>query len=284
MSKQARINLVLLAIIVILLLVSTTGINEDEQVELQRVSDIDPATITSIKVTRGDKPSLEFIKKPNGWYMQTPLQIRVNTARINAMLRLLTTESHSELDPEQVNLKRFELDDPAITMQLNGYIFQFGNTDGIDQRRYLLFNNTIFMVNDFLYAQLGAKPGFFADTRLIAEDKTITAITFPENRFELVDGEWQMQKLMDIEPQQLKELAFSWKNAEAISVSSLQQPQQEFPVTITTADNTSMTFYIIGTSPHLILGRKDLAIQYHMGSDDAAKLLLQEPTADNPQP
>ncbi len=284
MNKHVHINLALLAIIVILLLVVTTSTNDDETTKLKRVSDIDPKTITSIKVIRKDKPTLEFNKQPAGWRMQSPLQFRVNTARINAMLRILGTESHSELDPDQVELARFELDDPAITLQLNGYVFKFGTTDGIDQRRYLLFNNRIFMVNDFLYAQLDSKPGFFADTRLVAEDKTITAITFPENRFELVDGNWEMQQLMDIKPEQLKELAFSWKNAEAISVSSYQQPQQEFPITITTADKQSMTFNIIATSPYLILGRKDLAIQYHMASDDAAKLLLQDAPGTEAQP
>lgn len=284
MSKHVRINLALLATIVILLLVVTSNTNNSDDTTLTRVSDIDPKTITSIKITRKDKPTLEFIKQPDGWRMQSPLQIRVNLARINAMLRILGSESHNELDPEQVELARFELDDPAITLQLNGYVFQFGNTDGIDQRRYLLFNNTIFMVNDFLYAQLDSTPGFFADTRLVADDKTITAITFPENKFELVDGNWEMQKMMDIKPEQLKELAYSWKNAEAISVSTFQQPEQEFPITITTADKQSMTFQIIATSPYLILGRKDLAIQYHMASDDAAKLLLQDAPATTAQP
>ncbi len=284
MKKHVHINLGLLAVIGVLLLFANFSTNDRDTLEPVQLSTIDPDSITTITVTRRDKPALEFYRNADGWYMRAPLQIRVNKARINAMLRLLNAESHNQLDPASAQLTQLGLDEPAIIMQLNEHIFQFGATDAIDQRRYVLFNNTIYMINDFLYAQLDSKPGFFADTRLIPESSKIVAIDFPENRFELVDGEWQMQTLMDIKPVQLKELAFSWQQAEAISVSSYQQPVQDFPITITTADNVSMTFSIIATSPHLVLGRKDLAIQYHMGSDEAARLLLQQPVEAAAQP
>ncbi len=284
MKKHTHINLALLAVIGVLLLFANFSTNDHRTLEPLLLSTINPDSITTIKVIRSDKPTLEFYKNEDGWFMRAPLQIRINKARINAMLRLLNTEFYNQLDPGSAQLTQLGLDKPAIIMQMNEHVFQFGSTDAIDQRRFVLFNNSIYMINDFLYAQLASKPGFFADTRLVPENSTIVAIDFPENRFELVDGEWQMQTLMDIKPIQLKELAFSWEQAEAISVSSYQQPAQDFPITITTADNVSMTFSIIATSPHLVLGRKDLAIQYHMGSDQAARLLLQQPVEAEAQP
>ena len=278
MSKHAKINLALAVIIIILLLVSTS-VDKEPVIKKVRVSDIDPGSISEITVSRLDKADLVFKKVDDSWQMQSPLQVQANTARINAMLRLLNSESHNQLNPEEVELARFELDTPAVSLQLNDHVFQLGNTDGIDQRRYVLFAGTIHMVNDFLYAQLVSNPGFFADPRLVAEGKNITAIAFPENVFTLVDGEWQMQTLMDIKPDQLKQLAYSWENALALSVSSYEQPAQDFPISITTSDNETLVFDIVSTEPHLVLGRQDLGIQYHMGSDEAQKLLLQENTA-----
>ena len=277
MDKRTKTNILLLAVIIILILVST-GIDQEEEIVLPRLSTIDSASITEIRVNKKDGEDYLFKKQTDGWYMLSPLQYLANEARINAMLRMLKTESHAELDPATVNLARFELDDPKVILKLNEHVFQFGNTDGIDQRRYVLFNNTIYMVNDFLYQQLETNAEFFADTRLLREGTKISALAFPDNTLQQIDGVWQMQQPIDIKPGQLERLVYSWENAVAISVSAYQQPEQDILITITTADNSTIQFNIVGTDPHLILGRKDLGLQYHMGSDDAQKLLMQDST------
>ena len=47
-------------------------------------------------------------------------------------------------------------------------------------------------------------------------------------------------------------------------------------------DGQTLEFIIVATEPYLILGREALGIQFHMGSDDAQRLLLgEEPRAGN---
>ena len=206
--------------------------------------------------------------------MQSPLQFKVNPSRINAMLRMLTVESHGSLNPAEVDLARFELAEPKVTMKLNDYEFQFGNTDAIDQRRYVLFDNKINMVNDSLYQQLMTNAAFFADTKLFNDDTEITDIEFPDYEVEKIDGVWKILLMPEIKPDQLESFVFSWQNATAISVSRYEAPETESLIRIKTRDNKTIVFVVVSTEPHLILGRKDLGIQYHMGSDDAQKLLL----------
>ncbi len=283
MDKRTKTNILLLGLIVLLLFIST-GIDKEEQVVLNRVSNIDAGTITDIRVSRKNGEDYVFIKQADGWHMQSPLQYLANETRINAMLRMLKAESHAELEPAAVQLARFELDDPDVTLQLNEHVFRFGNTDGIDQRRYVLFNDKIYMVNDFLYQQLETNAEFFADTRLLKQGAKIATLAFPDNTLQQIDGVWQMQQPIDIKPGQIERLVYSWENAVAISVSSYKEPETDIPITITTADNRTLPFNIVDTDPHLILGRKDLGLQYHMGSDDAQKLLMQENTeADSTQ-
>lgn len=245
------------------------------------VSSIDIASINNIVITRQNKPELIFSKRQNNWFMDEPLKIRVNIARINAMLKLAKSESHGEFNAKEINLVALELHQPAISMSLNDHQFQFGTTDGIDQRRYVLYQDKVFMVNDFLFAQLDSKPGFFADTLLLPPGTKLKKINFPNNEFSLIDDTWQMQTLMDIKPDQITRLVYSWENATAISVSSYQTPQIDFPIVLTTKDDKTIRYEIISTDPYLILGRKDLEIQYHMASDEAQKLLLQENTTDD---
>ena len=71
-----------------------------------------------------------------------------------------------------------------------------------------------------------------------------------------------------------EKLIYNWKNTVAISVSRYEAPETESLIRITTKNNETIVFVIVRTQPHLVLGRKDLGIQYHMGSDEAQKLLL----------
>jgi len=276
-DKRIWINIGLLVFIVFLSAILLISENETEQ-ELPRLSTIDSNDIVQIKILRKDLDNFIFNKQGKTWYMNFPLQFRANNARINAMLRMLKAESHGQLNPAEVELERFDLADPIVTMNLSDHMFTFGNTDAIDQRRYVLFNNTIHMVNDFLYQQLMTNAAFFADTKLIPETPEINSIQFPDNQIDLVDGQWQMQILMDINPDHLKRIVFNWQTATALSVSKYEQPESESLIKLSTTSGESIIFVIVATEPHLILGRKDLGIQYHMGSNQAAKLLLKENT------
>jgi uncharacterized protein DUF4340 len=271
-DKRLWINIGLLAFII---LMSVVLINTEEEIqELPRLSTIDHNDIIQIQVLRKDKEDYIFSKQGEAWQMNSPQQFRANISRINAMLRILNIESHSQLDPAKTDLKAIGLTDPAVVMKLNDHEFKFGNTDAIDHHRYVLFNGKIYLTNDFLYHQLMANTEFFADTRLLPEKMELNSIQFPENKIELIDGQWHVSPLLNISPDQLKRIVSNWKNSSAISTSKYEAPETESIIKISSADNVSIQFVIVSTEPHLILGRKDIGIQYNMASDEARKLML----------
>ncbi len=245
---------------------------------LPNLSSIEPNAITKIEVLRKNLDNFEFNKQGEVWRMNVPQQFLANTARINAILHILTSESHGQLNPAEVDLARFDLIDPIITLKLNDHVFQFGNTDAIDQRRYVLFDGKIHLVNDSLYAQLTTNAAFFADPKILPLDIDINAIQFPDNKIELIGDNWQTQTLVDIKPEQLKRIVFNWNNAVAISVSKYAAPETELSIVVSSSNGITIKFIVVSTEPHLILGRKDIGIQYHLGSDEADKLLLKENT------
>lgn len=244
--------------------------------DLPRLTTIEQNDIVKIEVLRKNLDNFEFNKQGEAWQMHSPLTFLANNARINAMLHLLKSQSHGRLNPDEIDLARFHLADPIITLKLDDHVFQFGNTDAIDQRRYVLFDGKIHLVNDSLYAQLTTNAAFFADPKILPLDMDINAIQFPDNKIELIDGNWQAQSLIDINPEQLKRIVFNWNNAAAISVSKYTAPETELSIVVSSLSGTTIRFVVVSAEPHLILGRKDIGIQYHLGSDDAEKLLLVE--------
>lgn len=279
MDKRLWINVGLLVFIVFLSTVLLMPEDKTEQ-DLPRLTSIEKNDIVKIEVLRKNLNNFEFNKQGETWQMNLPQQFLANSARINAMLHILGSESHGQLNPAEVDLARFDLIDPIITLKLNDYVFQFGNTDAIDQRRYVLFDGTIYLTNDSLYTQLTTNAAFFADTKILPLDFEIDAIQFPENKMELHDGQWQLQNLMDVSPDQLKQIVFAWNNASAISVNKYSGPDSASSIIVSSPNDEAIEFIVVSTEPHLVLGRKKLGIQYHLGSDETKRLLLTE----NPKP
>ncbi len=275
MDKRIWINLGLLAFIVVLSAAFLIPEDNAEQ-ELPLLSNIEPNDIVHIEVLRKGLDNFIFNKEGEAWYMRAPQQFLANSARINAMLRLLKTESHGQLNSDEVGLARFDLADPFITLKLGDHVFQFGNTDAIDQRRYVLLDKTIHLTNDFLYQQLTTNAAFFADTKILPPGFDIKAIEFPGSKIEKQGNQWQVRPLMDIKPDQLEQIVFSWGNVNAISAGKYTAPETESRIVVTSANNNFIVFVIVSTEPHLILGRKDLGIQYHLGSDETDRLILKE--------
>lgn len=275
MDKRLAINLSLIGFIILLSVLVFNTDNQSEQT-LTRLSSIDQKTIHQIKILRKEVDDFEFEKQNDQWQLTKPQFFRANHARINAMLRMLNVESHSQLNPAEVNLKSLGLDNPVVIMNLNEHEFKFGNTDAIDQRRYVLYEDKIHLTNDFLYQQLMTNAAFFADPKILPAGFKIESITFPENKIEHVNGQWNTNPLLDISPEQLKRIIFSWETTAAISADAYKPAASVSTIKIESKDNESIHLDIVSTEPHLILGRKDIGIQFHMGSDEAKKLLLLE--------
>lgn len=278
MDKRLWINIGLLGLIILLCIIVLNS-GDEAKLELTRLSDIDQNEIVQIKVLRKDLEDFEFNKQNETWQLSSPKQFRANSARINAMLRMLNVESYGQLNPADVDLMQLGLAEPIVIMKLNNHEFKFGNTDAMDQRRYILFDGKIHLSNDFLYQQLMTNAAFFADPKLLPENFKINSIQFPENKIESINGQWQLETLMDISPDQLKRIIFNWENASAISADKYEPVESSEPesvIKISSNNNESIRFVIVSSEPHLILGRKDLGIQFHMGSDETEKLLLIE--------
>lgn len=275
MKKQLLINAGLLLAVVILLLM---GLNTRDQAQTEtiRLTGIDVDSIMDIKVRRDGMETLAFNRKQQEWYLTSPLELGANVTRIQAMLRLLNIEPYAVFDAAEVDPDQLGLTQPKVSLVLNDHEFRFGITDGIDQRRYVQYQDRIYMTEDYLFRQLQTDAAFFAELKLLPENHAISAIRFPGNRLEKKQDQWQLQQLMDIKPQQLRQLVFAWKNASAVSASLFAAGEARPVIVIESEDGSQLRFEIVATEPYLILGRKDLGIQYNMGSDEAGRMLLNE--------
>ena len=270
MNQRIWINISLLVVIFVLSVIIFFNKNEIED-ELLPLSSINPKSIININVQRKNLDNLFFSKSDGVWNMITPLQFQANSARIESILKILETKSYKQFNLDEVDIAQFALRSPAVILELNENKFSFGTNNPINQRRYILFNKKIHMIDDFYFSQLTTNVAYFAETKLLPDKTNIISIQFPEYTIRLNNGKWQAS-IPEYDEEKVKQIINKWKEISAISVSRYEKQEGQKTITINSLSGQEINFAIVTTAPYLILGREDLGIQYNMGMDDAKQM------------
>lgn len=161
MNKQTKINLgLLVAIAMIASFLMLTGRDKTPN-EPAMITNIPKENIEIITLKREGQNNIIFTKHQDIWQMTSPKTATANITRINAMLYILQARSYAQLYAKGPSLRRFDLQNPAVTLQLNEHEFFFGGTNPLEHRRYLQFEDTVHLINDSLFHQLQQPPDFF---------------------------------------------------------------------------------------------------------------------------
>ena len=270
MNQRICINIFLLVIIFVLSAIIFSNKNEIED-ELLPLSSINPKSIININVQRKNLDNLSFSKSNGVWNMITPFQFQANKARIESILKILEIKSYKKFNFDEVDIAQFALISPAIVLELNENKFSFGTNNPINQRRYILFNKKIHMVDDFHFPQLTTNATYFAETKLLPDKTNIISIQFPEYTIQLNNGKWQAS-IPEYNEGKAKQIINKWRGVIAVSVNKYEKQEGQKIITINSTSENEINFAIVATAPHLILGREDLGIQYNMDMNDTKQM------------
>jgi len=277
MRSRLLLNLFLFLVVIGLVLFlsrTTNDVNEQDIV----LTSLDPNSINKIKIIRRDLEEIYFSKQGNQWMIQTPYEIAANNMRINTILKLLQAHSYTQLDSNDVELNRFLLDAPIVSIQFDDTKIDFGDTSpiGKDKLRYVLLNNIVHLINDSLYQQLLTNASFFISPKLIPEESNIKALHLLEHDIQLVDGIWKIDPNMDIGTDDIIAVLNAWRNAEAITVRKFIRGDIKEKITIELDQTQAIEFTVVSPLPNLILARPEFNVQYHISSYDADQLFPAE--------
>ena len=224
---------------------------------------------------RNTSDEILFQKDIGKWWMQEPYHMPANEFRINTMLNLPGAHSYTQFSKNEVELERFLLNEPAVSIEFNDTRIDFGDTSPIGEQRYVLVNDTVHLINDSLYQQLQTPATFFLSTKLLPDDKEINNIHFPDYTIGRQDNKWSVEPSHDISADDTVKIVHAWRNASAISIRDIEAGENHGAIRIELDDGSAIEFNIINPLPQLILARPDIGLQYHISSYDAENLFLQ---------
>lgn len=237
-----------------------------------------PGQITRIAIERNDQPTLTFVKEGPHWRMTAPLRMPANTFRVESLLDITRTPSHARLDAAAQDLTQFKLAAPRVRVRLNDLEIAFGDTDPLNQRRYVRIGPTLHLIDDSDYYNLIALPTVWVSNALLAPDSRLIALELPGRKLtRQADGSWQAApppasaSSADAVPTLVNE----WTHAQALEVKPYQAANAQAQVTLRLQGQPQpLRFEVLAYTPELILARPDLGVQYHLVAELAERLLI----------
>ena len=134
-----------------------------------------------------DNPVIELYRDNIGWHVAAPVEIPANPKRIQRLLTILNAPVHTQLPVNESNLARFHLARPIAFLHINELVFAFGTTETLHSRRYVLFGEQIFLLDDRIMPLLNLPAELFASPRVLPATERIKRVNYTF----CADGTWQ---------------------------------------------------------------------------------------------
>ncbi len=248
--------------------------HREEQDRLEKdstklISAIDPNSIDHIQIlSKGhDKIELRKIEKDK-WELTKPVNSKADLTPIDRIMDILTAESHSRYDIDEVSsLESLELRPAKRVVRLNEHRFVVGGFDPLSNRLYVLFEDKVHLIDDtFSHFLLLGYP-VYANRLILPDSSFIEAIQTPKFRITKGDDAWQTDPQMS--PKKVQAMFRSWKNAFSEKVSYLLvddlKDQETTPVQIiTSTPKALLNLEAVIKENEIWLCRKDIGIKYHL--------------------
>lgn len=284
MSKSL-INLLLLVtvgLLGLLIWLTTTSDDQNSPQPQNIVSNEHTDVITRVEITnKGGK--FTRLEQINGkWFMTQPIRIEANAFLATKASNLLHSTYTKSFIPDANSLSNYGLSPASITLHLNNHHVIFGDASNVSKRRYILFQKTVYLIDDILLPILNSAPASFISHSLIPTDSRMTRLELPNLLLQESQGKWAMTPSNPHKEQVSQDIFIKfideWRLAQALYITLSKTENnatkirnnnnmKETSVLISTADKRSYTFLISRKDSALILTRPDVGIHYHMHND-----------------
>lgn len=225
--------------------------------------------VQRIHIEKPGQPPLALEKSAGRWRITAPFSARADEARIGRLLGLLSAVS-AERFPA-VDLGRFELDHPLLSLTLGSQRFDFGALNPLTQQQYVATNGSVYLINPQLAADAYAQAFELADKKLLADNEQPVGFDLPGLKLERdAEGKWNAPRFGQ---DALNRYADEWKNTYALMVQPYDGTKPLQTLRLRLADGRTIDLAVLQEQPDFILLRQDQKLQYHFPPELKTRLL-----------
>ena len=111
------------------------------------ITPIDPASVQSIRIYQKNRP-LMLLKRQGDQWLSLPDGQPADPEWVSKLLHISQLPSLQRFAQGDADPARYGLAPPLYTLELDGYLLEFGSISPLSQLRYLRFGRTIHLISD----------------------------------------------------------------------------------------------------------------------------------------
>lgn len=267
MSSRIWLNLALLIVVVALGAIALFS-GRDAPTELPRLLALDPATVDTIRIERAVQETVELQRRGMEWRLVQPTKMPASTFRARRLLGLARARSHASYPLADVDPLNLGLTEPQVELYLDERRLAFGDRTALGDRRYVLIDDTVHLMDDtFFFHLVGHWTTFVAPELLPSGD--IAAIRMPDLVIRRSGAGWQAEPAPDgMSADAPGALATRWERARAVTVELPDEHQREHlegpGIEIELQGGETVRFVVLAATPEPLLYRPDFGLVYRL--------------------
>ncbi len=248
-----------------------------------KLSMLPTAGVKKIEVAPRSAPGYALEKRGETWFLTAPIEARADQTQVQRMLDLLSATSKERL--AATDLRRFDLDPPALKVSMDGQAFSFGGTNPLSQDQYLATGDSVYLVSTYYASLVPSASDRMLTHNLFNESEKAVAFKFKGFSVEQKDGKWTLapQPSADNErPSQddLNRWADDWRYASSLVTQRWAGKATPDAVQVRLTDGKTIVFVVVRREPELILARPDEKLQFQFSGEMTRRLLNPAPGKD----
>ncbi|MGK0398247.1 MAG: hypothetical protein ACJA0I_000537 [Gammaproteobacteria bacterium] len=273
MSKRWLINYVLIVLIILFTYIGNRsgvepGYNPQSRITLLKLQDIDRVSIQTADDT------INLTRTNGQWQIVSPIQWLANNITIERIIGIASSETDSKLPANEIDLSTIGLQFPKAILSLNDTRINFGATNQIGERRYLLVNSTVFLLPDRHLPFITRGISGLIDQRLLPRALALSRLKIgPLEITQTENGGWQDSNNTS-SPDQLNTIIGNWQTLQASRIQAFKKKSTPIQKITASFDNGNQVgFFLMSIKPEIIIAHPDIGLQYHFNKDQYYNLL-----------
>ena len=288
MSRQQTINRVLFFTIVVLGLIAWFDPFSPTPPEYSALTSISIESVQKISLQKTGKEAFRLEKQAgpsiSRWNLVLPLKLPANLLNVRQLLNLTRANSLRQYQIKSEHLTKLGLATPAWeiifeTADGDKTAIGFGKTEPVSQKRYVLVDNTVHLINDRVSQFNFGPPLMLANLDILPVDKSVKEVHLPDRVIRRVDGQWQSSSPAEksVSQSTYKEFIDEWRYAQASRVALADKNELNIdakPVTVFLEQAEQPIHFMVESSGQdYIVTNKDWGVRYYLNGNVGEKLL-----------
>lgn len=275
LNSRTLLNIGLFVFILLLVSLVLLKPGEEPDEKPAHLTELKQSDIQDIELRRANEPNIKLQKRDGIWYITEPFQLPANEFRAQSVSTLAEAKSHLQYDAKTIELKKFKLDKPEISIILNNKItLDIGGIDPIKNRRYVKNADTLHLVSDTFYYQIIGKVTAYISYQLLPPNIILNKLVTPKFSLSLHDGDWTITpEQKDVSADSINEFANEWRHAQSLEISDYRGKARKASFQIfQQGKDEPISFRLQKKNDNTFLIRDDLKLRYKLSDETAEKL------------